>query len=151
MITLNFETFSEYSSNCKELWEEEYHDVIGDKNHLPLDPDIEAYISAQKNNSLCILSVRDGVKLVGHVVAFIYKAPHHKTVTYAFVSTFYLSKPYRNTSLGKEMVSVSELRFAELGVQKVFYGFPAIDYLEKFFLEQGYKPLNVVYEKWIGK
>ena len=106
MTTIQKEPFSE--ALCKEIlplaqkcWDEgtelkgetcSYHEF---RKGIVIEPDFDLYRQLAEVGRLVIFSIRDS-RLVGYVVAYVYRSPHHVKLLVANGDSIYIEVEYRS-------------------------------------------------------
>jgi ribosomal protein S18 acetylase RimI-like enzyme len=111
--TISFaeEKIAVISHEAFELLVRNYREVETDQD-LPLDPDWEAYLAAERLGSLVVLTARVDRKLVGYLVYSI-RRNRHVDVKEAYCDTFYVLPEYRQSGIALRL-----LRFGEDEMRK---------------------------------
>jgi hypothetical protein len=93
------ELFNELLPLARKCWQESSalkadSCVFAGERDLVIEPDLENY---QKiSDSLIIVTLRDEGKLVGYLVGFLYRSPHHKKILCGNGDSIYVEPAYRS-------------------------------------------------------
>lgn len=107
-VTIQKESFSD--TLCQEIlplaqkcWDEgteikgetcSYHEY---RRGVQIDPDFASYQRLETARALALFTMRD-TALVGYIVAYTYRSPHHKKLIVANADSIYVENPYRGHS-----------------------------------------------------
>lgn len=151
MISYQVEKYEDILEELLELYPIHYDEVGMDKEHIPLDPDIDAYIALQNNGMLHILTVRDDKKLVGYHKAFICDHIHFKSTKVAYTDLYFLLPEYRKGFIGVNLFRILEGKMKELGVKKIYTMTKVKKDNSALFDRLGYNKAEYAYTKYIGE
>ena len=115
-----------------------------------LDMDWPAYIDFERHGKLLVVGAYDDKQLVGFVMYFINKNPHHRTLTNAWCDILAVRPEYRGRHLGRHLMAVAEKRMRDLNVNYINHQF-RVDYeVEPLFGKVGYELIERTYRKRIA-
>lgn len=97
-------------------WEE----VAKDKDEIPLDPDWDEILRAERDRRFFAWSARRAGKLVGYNAFAVVRSLHYRTAVFAINDVIYLRPDERGVD-GVRMIVEVEQPLKEMGVTKVFY------------------------------
>lgn len=151
MISFAVERWEDVKDEAAPLWPLHWEEVGQNKIKMPLDPDIGRLDYLSSLGKLHIVIARDNGKLVGYHASIIDTLIHYKTVLAAKGDLHWLHPDYRKGMTGIKLLKEVEKTLKTRGVQ-VMADFTKL-YADKgaVFEHLGYKPIERVYTKWIGK
>lgn len=118
-VTYQTETFNQYYADASEsLLAIHYEQLAGDKDAIPLDPDVDKYNEIEALGRLLVVTARKDGKLIGYHLLFIDTHLHYKTTLHAFTDIYYLAKEHRTGRTGYRLFTEVEKILREKGVVK---------------------------------
>lgn len=151
MISYQVEDYEDILDELLELYPLHYEEVGMDKEHIPLDPDIDQYIALQKVGMLHILTVRDGRRLVGYHKAFLCNHIHFKSTQVAYTDLYFLLPEYRKGFVGVNLFKEVERLLKEMGIKKIYTMTKVKKDNSALFKRLGYTKAEYAYTKYIGE
>lgn len=150
MISYQEEKYEDILEEILELYPLHYEEVGMDKEHIPLDPDIDQYIALEKADILHLLTVRDDGKLIGYHKAFICDHIHFKSTKVAYTDLYFLLPEYRKGFIGVNLFKILEGKLKSLGVKKIYTMTKVKKDNSALFDRLGYVKAEYAYTKYIG-
>ena len=143
MIAFAREPLPEVIDEMRPMLEEQWREVAYFKD-IPLDPDFDIYLAADKAGKVRLFTVRDYGELVGYALFFIGNI-QHKTVFTATQNLVFIHPSYRMGMVGYRFIKYFDEQLADEGVSIVYQTVkPAVDYsplLERL----GYEAVETTY------
>ncbi len=127
-----------------------WDEVVGDKLHGHLNPDLTVYSQIEDADRLVLVTVRDNDILIGYVSFFISSHPHSKDTVVALNDAMYLKPKYRGRKIATDMIHHAESCLFYRGVNQMLLSVGHNTPAESFAEVSGFKPYEVTYSKIIG-
>lgn len=148
MVTYQLERFSEVFEESLPLLRKHWQELARNKEEVSLDINVENYKQLEQSNILRVFTVRDSDVLIGYAVYLISSGLHYKSTSFATSDLFWLSKEYRQQSIGHGLFSFIEDTLKIEGIKIIHTSFKIEHPAAGFLLETlGHKPIEMVYEK----
>lgn len=150
MIKFAVEPFSEmYEEMRAYLLMKHWEELALDRDKISLSFNWDLYLAMEKSNSLHVLTVRDGARLVGYFVAFVFPHLHYAEAgIMAHTDVYYLLPEYR-TGNGAKMFCELERTLIQRGVIKIYLSTKVHADHGALFERLGYKQSDKVYTKMV--
>lgn len=104
------------------LWLSHWNEVAINKDHIPLDPDFDAYDAMANAGMLHIVVARKAGEIIGYHFNIIRPHLHYKMSKSAFCDIYYISPKHRAGRIPFRMFMYVEETLRAKGVQKAFTG-----------------------------
>lgn len=127
-------------------WEE----IAMYRDKVEFKPDYDAYLAMEKIGAIHVVVVRDGVRIIGYYISFIYTHPHYKENKFAQNDILFIHPDYRGGTVAYRM-----FKFAEKELKKIGCSVNLIHMKTKFPFERlcqklGMEKQEITYSKYIG-
>lgn len=151
MVIFAVEGFEDCWPEAQPLLARHYREIATHQD-IPLDVDVDAYRGLEQAGRLCIVTARDGGRLVGYAVFVVMPAPHYRGSLQAQQDVLYIAPSARGRLLGSRLVRFSEEVLRRRGVQVVFQHVkaqhPALGVLLR---HHGYEGVETIYSKRLDR
>ncbi len=139
MFTIAVEQYSaELIAEIQPLIQLHYDEIALNKEHIPLDPDWDAYQFLADSNRMLIVAAREDGVLVGYAVFFITQHIHYKSTKVANNDILYLHPDYRYGKKGIRLIKDSETACRHRGVDKILWHIKFAKDFRNIFYRLGY-------------
>lgn len=126
---------------------EKHHKECSRFIEIPLDPNYQLYLDAEKLGRLCVFTARKGSRLCGYAVFFIQPHPHYSKTIQAFCSLLFIDPEYRGA--GMRFIRFCDEALASEGVKIISHTVTTqMDY-SKLLTRLGYEPAELIFERKI--
>jgi GNAT superfamily N-acetyltransferase len=140
-----------FLEEAKSILHEHWEELALNKDKIILKPDAIKYKLLQDNNILYNIVVYDGNKIIGYSILFIQPHLHYSDNIYASVDVIYVSKEYRNGSVGARLLLATEQLAKDLKATViVHHAKPYVPMIIKPLEKLNYKLYEHIYGKYIG-
>jgi len=143
MITVQIETYSECVDDLKRLHHEHHNETNG-ANFFALNPDYATYTRLAESGVLNMVSVRNGLVLVGYLLFIIITDLHHQIKT-AIEDIYFLQKQYRGAWVGVKMFRAFISKAKQLGAKIIRVSAPIAADNAAIFKRLGLLPSEINY------
>jgi predicted acetyltransferase len=133
----------------KDFQEIHYDELALHKEHIPLDPDYDRYLSLESKENLKTYLLKDGNKLVGYAVFLISPMLHYKSTICAANDILYISKEHRKGMTGVKFIKYCEQKLKEEGVNKITWHIKLSLDFSKLLARMGYIQEDIIVGKVI--
>src|SRR5215472_7476466 len=118
--TISFaeEKIAVIGAEAADLLVRNYREVESDQD-LPLDPDWESYLTAERLGALIVLTARVDQKLVGYLVYSI-RRNRHVDVKEAYCDVFYVLPDYRKSGIALRLLRFGEDKMKKRGARMLY-------------------------------
>lgn len=149
-LTFQTESWADYRRDCQPLWREHYDELAARKDRMAMKPDERAYMAAEANGALDILTARETGRMVGYIISVVRPHMHYADTLCGFEDAYFLAASHRKGMAGVRLLRAWEARMRARGVQLIFaYTKPFLD-LRPIFERLGFDLTDYVMGKWIG-
>ena len=98
-----------------------HHEEIAQFKDIPLDVDLDAYLTAELSASLRVFTVRVD-RLIGYAVFFVRFNPHYASSLQAVEDVLFLDRSFRkSTRIGVALIRFAEEQLRDEGVQLIYH------------------------------
>lgn len=108
------EVFGEIKPLLQQHWEE-----IAHYPDIPLSPDYDKYVQAERNDVLRIFTARQGHTLIGYAIYFVGPAPHYRFSKQAQQDVLFIEPSHRQGRNGWKLIAYADAQMKAEGVQVV--------------------------------
>ncbi|MBM9403430.1 GNAT family N-acetyltransferase [Gluconacetobacter azotocaptans] len=157
MIVYRVEPWSAALADMRPLWAAHFHEVAADQARVPLDMDLAAYAALEAAGALHVVTMRDGDRLAGYLVAMVWPHLHHRSTLHAFFDLYYVRPADRRWTAGLRLFREAERTLAARGVRRLITGTkihaaPCGRLLDvgRIFQRLGWVEMERQFGKWIG-
>lgn len=148
MIKFQVEYFATFVADAKPLFPLHHNELALDQEKIKLSLDLSKYEKAEKDGILFIVTVRDGVTLVGYYTAALLPHLHYADAGIMASTDMYFLKPeYRCGNVGFRFIAFIEKALRERNVKKIYISCKAHHDLTKLFTEMGYRQSDIMFTK----
>jgi len=151
VITYQVEDYEDILEELTELYPLHYDEVGMDKEHIKLEPNVDAYRRLRSNGALYIVTVRDGDKLVGYHKIIVSYHLHFKSLKAAYTDLYFLLPEYRKGFVGINLFKFSEEEMKKIGVKKLYTMTKVKKDNSALFQRLEYVQAEYAYTKYIGE
>lgn len=151
MITYQVENWFACKSKMEWLFPLHWEEVATYKDKIKLNINDEEYGALAANNNLHIVTVRDGVKIVGYHWSFVRYHSRFKDSLTAITDVFFLHPDYRKGRNGIDLFKFVEKTLKELGVKRMITSSKINHDKSKIFDYLKWDRQEIVYTKYIGE
>lgn len=150
MITAHVESFEDNLEYLKPLLPIHYKELALNQDRVPLSPQFDKYIEAEKQGGLIFVALRDKGDLVGYFIGFVSLGLHYSTCLTCQMDIFYVLPEHRGNGTGFKLFEFVELQLKKRGVQRMFVGSKMHKDASWLFEKLGYTPVETYYSTWLG-
>jgi GNAT superfamily N-acetyltransferase len=150
MITAHIESFEENLDYLKPLLPIHYKELALDQDKVPLSPQFDKYIAAEKRGELIFITLRNKGEIVGYFIGFISYGLHYSTCLTCQMDIFYVLPEHRGGGAGFELFKFVEKSLKKRNVQRMFVGSKMHKDASWLFNKLGYTPVETYYSTWLG-
>lgn len=149
MLTYDREFYIDIDAELRPLLVRHWNEIALDKAAVPLDVDEARYRILDEGGNLVIITARDGVRLVGYVVAILSSHLHYASTLFGAIDVFWLDPAYRAGVNGIRLFTELELELKRRGVRKMIgqTKLGAGRDVSRLFEYLGWKPIETVFSK----
>ena len=142
--------WSTYAADAVKLWPLHWEEIALDKDHVPLDVDMERYAELDAAGQLHIVTARDDdERLQGYVLYVTMPHLHYKSTLHAFMDVLYLAPMHRKGLAGYRLLTWAESTLRARGVRKVFMGGKMHYDLAPIYARLGYTEIERHFSKML--
>jgi GNAT superfamily N-acetyltransferase len=131
------------------LLREHWDEVALNKHLMVLNPDWEQYQKMCDAGVLLSLAAYDNGELVGYSINVVTNHPHYKHLMVLRNDLLFVSKQYRNSSIGMRLMSETEEKAKSRGVKLVLWHAKQGTALDYLLSRRGYMTQDIIYSKEI--
>ncbi|AYA04627.1 GNAT family N-acetyltransferase [Acinetobacter sp. WCHAc010034] len=151
MITAHLESFEGNLEYLRPLLPIHYEELALNKEKVPLSPQFDKYINAEKEGGLIFVALRKAGDLVGYFIGFIAPGLHYSTCLTCQMDIFYVMPEHRGDGAGFHLFKFVECELKKRGVQRFFVGSKMHKDASWLFERLGYTPVETYYSAWLGE
>lgn len=151
MITAHLESFEGNLEYLRPLLPIHYEELALNKEKVPLSPQFDKYINAEKEGGLIFVALRKAGDLVGYFIGFIAPGLHYSTCLTCQMDIFYVMPEHRGDGAGFYLFKFVECELKKRGVQRFFVGSKMHKDASWLFERLGYTPVETYYSAWLGE
>ena len=145
--TVREETLADIWDDMQPLLAQHWREIASYQD-IPLSPDRAFYETAERNQSLLIVTARRERELIGYAVFFVTPNRHYSTSVQAVQDVFYVESTSRGALIGRRLIRASEQLLRERGCQVVHQHVKlAHPVLGALLAREGYEPMETIYSK----
>lgn len=154
-LAYRWERFGRIQKELPPLFAKHWREIALNQDKIQLDPSWDQYLAYDIANVLQVLTVRDEGKLVGYVFMLVHPHLHYASSVWAQSDIYWLDPAYRFGWSGIRMFREVEKGMKRLGVEVVLMNMKLHfqedrGTIEKLFARLKYKPIEVLWAKYIG-
>lgn len=150
MITFSIERFDDVYPELLPLLARHYVEISTHKDHgVPLEPHVATYRTREADGSLLFVIGRENGEIVAYFVAFIAPALHYMGCLTCLPDIFYVHPDRRGARAGVQMFRFVEAELKRRGVKRWAVGSKVAHDASALFRHLDFKPVEVMYEKWL--
>lgn len=150
MITFQVEDWFSTKSKMEWLFPLHWKEVATYQDKIKLELDYQTYDHLASVGQLLIVTVRDGVKIVGYHWLIIKPHLHYKDSLTAATDVFFLHQDYRKGFNGINLFKFVEKTLKEMGVERFIISSKVTHDKSKIFERLEFDRVETVYTKFIG-
>lgn len=147
MITIKQVTIDEVLPHLGDLFVEHREELTTHKDLMKLNPDIETYYRLEDNGMLIVLGVFDNEEVVGYSTSIVTKNLHYQDLVYSNNDLLFLTKKYRNTKVGLELIRETERVCRDKGAKFHLCHAKENTTLSTLLPKLGYTVQDIIYSK----
>lgn len=117
MLTAQIEDYVKCEPELREIYPQHWAELAPD-GARPLDPNYEAYAVLAANNCILLVTLRDGGKLAGYFIGFLFPQLHHQKYSACTEDNYYVLPEYRKGSAGTQLFRAVERELRRRGVHR---------------------------------
>lgn len=130
------------------LFQQHWDEIALNKNLMVLKPDREQYEAIEALGRLLVLAVFDAVgEMVGYSVTIVMPHLHYADLRVASNDVLFVSKPYRRTRLGLQLIRETEEKAKARGARLMLWHAKQGTALEALMPKLGYGVQDVVFSR----
>lgn len=145
------ENYHDVIEELKPHLHEHYKEIAMYQDKIDLDPNYEAYCTAQDNNMLYVYTMRDEDELVGYNIFFVQTHPHYNSNMFAVNDIVYITPNYRHSLDTFKFFNYCENDLKGLGVDVITYHMKVLKSFEALMKALDMDHAEHMYTKYIGK
>jgi hypothetical protein len=150
VLTFQIETWAAYFADCQTLWVEHYDEIAGDKERMPMRPDVALYEQLERSGQLQIVTARELGTMVGYMLFIVRSHPHYADVLCGFEDAYFLAMRSRRGSAGIRLIRESITVLKRRGVKRVFIHTKKAKDMGRILTFLGLAHSDEIYSGWIG-
>ena len=116
-MQIGLEPLFSVAGEIEPLLEREWQAAGEDHENLPFDPNWDAYVALERAGALRVFTVRDGKRLVGHLVFAVSACLHSKTVRTATSDALWIEPDARRPGVAMRLFRFAEAWLRDEGVR----------------------------------
>lgn len=151
MITAHVESFEQNLDYLKPLLPIHYAELALHQDKVPLSPQFDRYIAAERRGELTFITLRKSGEMVGYFIGFVAPALHYSTCLTCQMDIFYVLPEHRGDGAGFQLFKFVEQQLKKRGVQRMFVGSKMHKDASWLFEKLGYQPVETYYSAWLGE
>ncbi|MHA3059908.1 GNAT family N-acetyltransferase [Acinetobacter sp. ANC 4636] len=151
MITAHVESFEQSLPYLKPLLPVHYQELALNQDKVPLSPQFDKYIAAERRGELLFVVLRNAGEMIGYFIGFISPALHYSTCLTCQMDIFYVHLDHRGNGAGFQLFKFVEDQLKKRKVQRMFVGSKMHKDASWLFEKLGYKPVETYYSTWLGE
>ena len=149
-IEYNVDT-DKFLDEASDVLFEHWDELALNKEHVKLAPDRKKYKQLQELGIINNIVVYDGDKVVGYSVLIVQPNLHYSENVFAYVDIIYVSKQYRQSSIGARLLLATEQLAKDLGASVItHHAKPYVPMIIKPLEKLGYSLYEHIYGKYLG-
>ena len=141
-MKFNQEYFIDVYSDANALLQQHHREVTIFEG-LPLEIDVDKYLTSEEFGALKVFTIRNEQKLIGYASFFLYKHSHHLNTLHATQDTVYITPQERGIGLEFSLYCDEQLRLA--GATHIHRGMPIGGHFGKKLEDAGYQAKETIY------
>ena len=146
-VTIKQVAIDDVISNIVGLFEEHRDELTTNKELMKLNPDMGKYYKLEEDGVLLTLAAYDGQTLIGYSVNFIGAHLHYKDVVVCNNDLLFLTKNYRQSRIGLQLIGKTEEAAKERGAHLVLWHAKENTTLAKMMPRLGYGVQDIIFSK----
>lgn len=150
MITAHVESFEQNLDQLKKILPLHYSELALNQDKVPLSPQFDKYIAAEKAGDLLFIVLRSSGEMVGYFIGFISLGLHYSTCLTCQMDIFYVHPDHRGNGAGFQLFKYVEQQLKKRKVQRLFVGSKMHKDASWLFEKLGYIPVETYYSAWLG-
>lgn len=119
MLTAQRESYAECLTELRPLYHAHWQELALNKTAIPLVPNYSAYSRLDKAGSLLLVTLRDGAKLAGYYMGFVFPEMHYMTCLSLFTDVFRVLPEHRGAWGGVKLFRGVDAAARAAGVQQI--------------------------------
>lgn len=132
------------------LLEAHWEESAKNKKLMVLKPNKAAYEAMERNNTLLCLFAFAGEEIVGYSANIIVPHIHYVDLITAHNDVIFISKEYRNSTLGLRLIKATEEECAKVGAKLLLLHAKENTSLSRILPRKGYGVQDIIYSKELG-
>ena len=149
-IVYNVDT-NKFLDDAANVLVEHWDELALNKEYVKLAPDRKKYKQLQELGIINNIVVYDSDVVVGYSVLIVQPNLHYSENVFAYVDIIYVSKQYRQSSIGARLLLATEHLAKELGASVItHHAKPYVPMIIKPLEKLGYSLYEHIYGKYIG-
>lgn len=151
-MNIQVETLGTSLNEMKPLLEEHYQEIALYKDKIKLNPDYEKYYALERNNNLCVFTVREEGKLIGYSIFFVFHHLHYSDCLTASNDIVFISKKFRKGMAAIKLFKFAETHLINMGVAVINYHIKFSNDIKALMDRLEYKDdVEKIYSKFVLK
>lgn len=134
-------------SQLSSLLDEHWLELAKNKNLMILSPDLERYRALEDSGKLFAIAAYLDGEVVGYSVNFLTPHMHYSGLFCCYNDLLFVTKKYRNNSIGGRVIAVTEKMAKERGAQVMFWHAKENTPLSELLPYRGCKLQELVFSK----
>lgn len=144
------ELFNDVIDELEPLIQSHHEEIDWRPDKIPLGVDRQAYTTMEDQGMFVCFTAREGSKLYGYASYFLHNHPHYKTIRYGLNDALYIRPERRGQGIGRELIRFCEEELISLGAQVVTLNIKQVLNWGDLATSEGYEPVEVAWQKWVG-
>jgi L-amino acid N-acyltransferase YncA len=150
-ITAQTESFTRARPELELLFPHHWQELALDKDKVPLDVDWARYDALEKAGVLLFITLRQHGRIVGYYVGILMPHIHYRTCVQLSMDIYWTHPSVRGGTVARKLMSAVESEARNRGVHRIFAVSKNHKDSSRLFSALGYRPIETVHSKWIGK
>lgn len=148
MITYQLERFADAFDEALPLLKAHHEEVGVHRHHVPMNPQIDEYLSYEAADGLSLVTVREQGRLVGYFLCLVKPHLHYASTLHAFTDLYYIDPVYRSRPrVAWRLFDYTEQVLRERGAQRIITTTKLTLDRGRFLEGRGYLETDRVYMK----
>ncbi len=144
------ELISETFDECYNLYKEHAEEH---QRNVPFNLNKEVYVAAEKAGNATVFYVRDAEGKAVGFAGYLLQVNPHSGLSHAYCDSLYLKREYRIGWVGHNFMKFCDEKLRSVGVRQFQHAAPLSPggaALGGILVRQGYKAIEVIYQKVLG-
>lgn len=149
-VTYAVEAWSDLLPEMSPIWQQHWEEVAMHRDAVPLDPDLDAYLSMERAGMLHIVAARSEGKLIGYHISIVKPHLHYRTTLHAHTDVYFVCPEFRQGMTGVKLFKEVERTLKARGVIKMITGTKLSLDMGRIFERLGWEETERTFTKLIG-